>query len=254
MTLARSLYSKIPLELRDRIRPLKYARVVFDGPPEAPAVDRLWSTEPVSRQYGFDRGTPIDRYYIERFLDRYASDIRGRVLEVQDNDYTIRYGGTRVTKSDVLHAEPGHPGATLVADLCDAPAIESASFDCIILTQTLSFIPDLAMAASTLARILKPGGTLLLTTAGISRICRVEDERWGHYWNLTHRSLEHILAGPFAGGSIEIESFGNVLSAICSLQGLAAEELHEGELDLVDPDYAVIVAARVVKARPEHDH
>src|ERR687895_460818 len=51
---------------------------------------------PISRNYGFDRGTPIDRHYIERFLTRHAGDVRGRVLEVGDDEYTRRFGGERV--------------------------------------------------------------------------------------------------------------------------------------------------------------
>ena len=47
----------------------------------------------LSRDFGFDRGTPIDRYYIESFLSTHASDIRGHVLEVADNTYTRRFGG-----------------------------------------------------------------------------------------------------------------------------------------------------------------
>ena len=248
MALVRRLYSKLPLELRDRVRPLKHARIVFDGPAEPPPPDRLWRTEPVSRQYGFDRGTPIDRYYIERFLGTHAADVRGRVLEIQDDGYTVRFGGERVTRSDVLHVDPGHPGVTIVADLCDAPEIAPDSFDCIILTQTLLLIPDLSAIARTLARILKPDGVLLVTTAGISRICGQEDELWGHYWNLTRRSLELIFAGPFADGTLAIESFGNVLSAVCSLQGLAAEELAPAELALVDELYPVILGARVTRS------
>ena len=249
MALVRRLYAKLPLEVRDRVRPLKHARLVFESPAEPPLPDRLWRTEPVSRQYGFDRGTPIDRYYIERFLTTHSAFIRGRVLEVQDNDYTVRFGGSRVTHSDVLHVDPGHPGVTIVADLCNAPEIASDTFDCIILTQTLFLIPDLDAIAQTLARILKPGGVLLVTTAGISPICHHEDELWGHYWNLTRRSVELIFAGPFGAGTIEIECFGNVLSAICSLQGLAAEELQAAELDLRDDLYPVIIGARIAKSR-----
>ena len=37
---------------------------------------------PISKDWGYDRGKPIDRYYIERFLSLYKEDIRGRVLEV----------------------------------------------------------------------------------------------------------------------------------------------------------------------------
>ena len=245
MVPVRRLYSKLPLELRDRIRPLKHARIAFTAPP---APERLWHTEPISRQYGFDRGTPIDRYYIERFLAAHAEDIRGHVLEVQDAAYTRRFGGDRVTCSDVLHVDPGHAGVTVVADLSDAPGITSSTFDCIILTQTLAFLPDLDAAARTLARILKPEGVLLVTTAGITRICDHEDELWGHYWNFTRRSLELIFGEPFADGTLEIESFGNVLSAICSLQGLAAEDLAPAELDLLDELYPVLLGARATRS------
>jgi hypothetical protein len=41
--------------------------------------------EPLSDQYGFDRGTPVDRRYIEAFLRVHRDAIQGRVLEVQDN-------------------------------------------------------------------------------------------------------------------------------------------------------------------------
>ena len=40
---------------------------------------------PFSRRFGFDRGLPVDRYYIERFLVAHAHDVRGRVLEIKDN-------------------------------------------------------------------------------------------------------------------------------------------------------------------------
>jgi hypothetical protein len=91
---------------------------------------------PVSREFGYDRGLPIDRYYIERFLARYAEDIRGRVLEIGDNSYTQKYGGSHVTASDVLHVTEGNSQATLVADLTHAEHIPSDTFDCIIFTQT----------------------------------------------------------------------------------------------------------------------
>jgi glycosyltransferase involved in cell wall biosynthesis len=46
-------------------------------------LDRL---TPVSRVFGYDRGLPVDRYYIEGFLFHHANDIAGRVLEIADND------------------------------------------------------------------------------------------------------------------------------------------------------------------------
>src|SRR4029453_14668409 len=43
----------------------------------------LRRTRPLSNDFGYDRGTPVDRYYIERFLARHQSDVKGRVLEVK---------------------------------------------------------------------------------------------------------------------------------------------------------------------------
>src|SRR6185503_9917132 len=62
------------------------------------------STEPLSHDWGFERGTPIDRYYIERFLDRRRGDVRGRVLEIKDDAYTRRYG-SGVERADVLDVD-----------------------------------------------------------------------------------------------------------------------------------------------------
>ncbi|MGH2371196.1 MAG: glycosyltransferase, partial [Chloroflexota bacterium] len=128
---------------------------------------------PVSRRFGWDRGgLPVDRYYIERFLERHASDVAGHVLEVRDDAYTRRFGGARVSRADVLHPTADNPKATIVADLTDAEQVPSDTFDCIILTQVLPFIPDFQAAARTLHRILRPGGVLLATMPGISQIVR----------------------------------------------------------------------------------
>src|SRR4051812_35005125 len=90
----------------------------------------LQQTQPVSRVFGIDRGNPIDRYYIEKFLLDCAQDIRGSVLEISDDTYTRKYGGSKVLHSDVLNAVPGNPAATIVADLAVASdQMPSGSFD-----------------------------------------------------------------------------------------------------------------------------
>ena len=60
---------------------------------------------PIDSGFGLGRGKPVDRHYIEDFLRRHAADIRGRVLEVGEDAYTVEYGGARVTRSDILHAD-----------------------------------------------------------------------------------------------------------------------------------------------------
>ena len=207
---------------------------------------------PFSRRYGFERGTPIDRYFIERFLARHAGeerygtgDIRGHVLEVGDDMYTRKFGGG-VTRSDVLHVGEERPQATIVGDLTsdDAPSDE---FDCIICTQTLHVIYDVRSAIHNLNRMLTPGGVLLATVPGISQICRPDKDLWGDYWRFTTLSIRRLLEDDFRAENVSVESYGNVLTAAAFLYGVAAEELKSEELDPRDPDYEQLIALRAVK-------
>lgn len=203
---------------------------------------------PISRSWGGDRGLPVDRYYIEQFLGRWSADIRRRVLEIGDNEYTLRFGGDRVERSDILHAAPGNPKATYVDDLASGVTLPDAAFDCVVCTQTLHLIPDLAGSLHTLHRILKPGGVLLATVPGISQIYRDEEGRWGDYWRLTDRSAGWLTERSFGRGNVEVEVYGNVLAATAFLHGLAAEELERQELEARDPDYQVSIGIRAVRA------
>jgi FkbM family methyltransferase len=202
--------------------------------------------EPISRLFGFDRGTPIDRYYIETFLKQSRSYIRGRVLEIGDNTYTKKYG-EGVTQSEVLNAVSS-PQATIVGDLATGKNIPETAFDCIILTQTLLCIYDIKSAVQHTIKALKPGGTVLITVPGISQISRYDMERWGDYWRFTDKSLKMLLkeAGPDC--DIEIETFGNVAIAKAYLDGLALEEVPREALEYKDNDYQLILTARVTKS------
>jgi hypothetical protein len=198
----------------------------------------LRRTTPLSDEWGRDRGTPIDRYYIERFLDRERASIRGRVLELLDDSYTRRFG-TGVEQSDVLDIDEGNPNATIVADLARADAVPSASIDCFILTQTLQFVYDLPAAVGHVARILKPGGVVLCTLPSVSRIARryLESE----YWRFTAASARALFEASFEPDLVAVESHGNVLTSIAFLAGLAAEELSEQELEDADPFFPSLV-------------
>ncbi len=202
---------------------------------------------PVSRAFGFERGQPIDRYYIEAFLAHHATDVRGRVLEIGDDSYTRRFGGSRVTRSDVLDLRPDNPRATLVADLAHGGHLPGDAFDCIVFTQTLQFIFEAGAAVSTLHRLLARGGVLLGTFPVVSQICRYDMDRWGDYWRFTEASVRRLLEDAFGPGGATVESHGNVLAAVGFLHGLAAGELERRELDYNDPDYPILVTARAVK-------
>jgi SAM-dependent methyltransferase len=170
------------------------------------------------------------------------------VLEIGDDRYTRKFRGDRITKSDVLHVIEGNPKATIVADLTSAHHVPSNTFDCIIFTQTLQTIYDFRAALRHLFRILKRGGVLLVTNSGICKIGRREGvDPWGEYWHFTTQSVRRLFQETFPAANISIEAYGNVLTAIAFLHGLAAEELRQEELDFFDPDYEVLITVRAVK-------
>lgn len=196
---------------------------------------------PVSSLFGCDRGTPIDRYYVDAFLDSRADLIQGRVLEIADSTYSRRFGGNRVDKFEVLHATAGNKHATIVGDLTDPATLPENAMDCFICSQTFNFIFDVQKAIIGAHHILKPGGVLLATVAGISQISRYDMDRWGDYWRFTTASVQKLFEPVFHGG-VEIESFGNVLSATAFLQGIAVEDLPDRTLlDRNDPDYQLLI-------------
>jgi glycosyltransferase involved in cell wall biosynthesis/SAM-dependent methyltransferase len=236
----------VPAPVRARVWARLHAQV-YVPPVKAVRFGDLRRLAPFSRDFGYERGTPVDRYYIERFLATHQGDVRGNVLEVADDTYTKRFGGSRVSSSDILHVAPGDPRATIVADLSDAGHIPDASFDCAIVTQTLQVVYDVPAVVRTLYRILRPGGVALVTVPGISQISRYDMDRWGYYWSFTSLSLRKLFATSFPEANILTESFGNVLTATAFLYGLAWEELRRGELEHRDPDYEVIIGLRAVK-------
>ncbi len=208
---------------------------------------------PVSREFGFDRGNPIDRYYIEDFLRRNSGvseyspgAIHGHVLEVGADTYTRQFGWA-VDHVDVLHVTPDNPRGTIVADLADGSNLPSDAYDCIICVQTLLVIYDVKAAIRTIHRILKPGGTALVTVPGISQISRTDMDSWGDFWRFTTLSARRLFEDVFQPAKVTVDCYGNVLAASAFLYGLATKDMSRGELDLRDPDFQVIIGIKAVK-------
>lgn len=206
----------------------------------------LRRTSPVSQQFGFDRGRPIDRHYIERFLHDHQRDIRGSVLEIGDARYTEVFRNAGVTASEVLDMSVSNSAATIIADLEKPDAVPAARFDCIIFTQTLQYLYDVRAGIQSIYRMLRPGGIVLASFPGVSR---TNDPDWGErwYWNLTSRAAWRLFKDVFPSGSVDVTGHGNVLVCAASLFGLAEWELQPDELALYDPGFEVVITARAVK-------
>ncbi len=215
-------------------------------PPGKVWLGDLERSRPFCRSYGLSRGTAVDRVFIERFLQSESACIRGRVLEVRNNDYTREFGGDAVTGSDIVDIDPENRLATIVDDLRTMTTVEDACFDCIILTQTLHLIDDDGAVMKNLFRILKAGGTLLMTVPCISLVPRREDQgTWYRFY--TDHGLHYLLGTCFQPAKIEVVPYGNLVAATAFLHGLAASELKPKWFEHEDPAYPVIIGARATK-------
>jgi SAM-dependent methyltransferase len=212
--------------------------------PEGLSMDAIG---PVSRFFGEDRGTPIDRYYIDKFLTGHSRLITGTVLEIASDAYSKKYGHN-VSKYEVLFINHDNPRATIVGDLTNPSTLPDSIIDCFICTQTFNFIYNFSDAIKGAYKVLKPGGYLLATVSGPCQVSRFDMDRWGDYWRFTTLSAQKTFDEIFGKGNVEIDFYGNCLAAISLIRGIAAEEILPEKLDTKDPDYQVTITIRARKA------
>ena len=157
---------------------------------------------PVSRTFGFDRGKPIDRWYIERFLAEHAADVRGRVLEVAESTYTRlvrrrrRHGVRRpATPPRATPRRPSSATSRPARAFPRPPSTASSSR-----RRCSSSTTSRAAVAGTRA-LLAPGGVLLATMPGISQISREDMRDWGDWWRFTAKSAERLFGEVYGDGA-----------------------------------------------------
>ena len=207
-----------------------------------PRWGNLRRTRPFSAGFGFDRGTPVDRFYLDRFFDRHRADITGEVLEIQMPGYTRRYGqGVRAA-----HAVDINPqfSPTYLCDLADAARLIPAErYDCFLLPNTLSHLRSLEDCLRQAFRVVRPGGVILASTAVLSPLIPDGPD----YWRLSAQGWEEVAARVWPEGQVKVESHGNCLAAMAAMLGLAHEELTPEELLVEDPRYPVLVTVHCRK-------
>lgn len=196
---------------------------------------------PMSRKFGTESGTAVDRYYIEKFLEENKQLIHGSCMEIAEDTYTVRYGEDRVKRAYILHVEETGENA-IRGDLATGEGIYDEMYDCAIITQTLMFIFDVQSAARNIYRMLKRGGTALITVSGISQVSRYDADHWGSYYGFHEDAMRKLFVPLFGEENVEICSYGNVKTAMALLYGLCCEDLQERDYDEDDADYPVIIS------------
>jgi SAM-dependent methyltransferase len=206
--------------------------------------DRL---TPFSSSWGSERGRPIDRHYIERFLGQHVTDFIGRALEVENSNYLRKYGSRTIESFDVLDINSDNQKATTIANLESGEGVPENTFDCFVMTQTLQFIYDAPAAVSQAHKLLKPGGVMLATVPGITPL-PVSDPYTGQCcWTFTTNSMNRMFGDVFGMANIQVKCFGNVRTATAFLWGLSLDEIPLEHYEYNDPDYPVIITLRAIK-------
>jgi hypothetical protein len=207
----------------------------------------LRKVKPVSAVFGLDRGMPIDRYYIEKFLESNSDYIKGNIVEIAENTYSKKFcAAIEKSKLNILHYS-NVEGAKYIGDLTDTSSLPENEFDCFICTQTFNFIFDLKSAIHGSHYLLKEGGVLLATLGGISQISKYDMDRWGDYWRFTVLSAKKLFEEVYGEGKVEVSSYGNVLSSIAFLEGISSGELKAEELDANDINYQLLITVKAIK-------
>ena len=198
---------------------------------------------PIDNYYGFGRGKPIDRHYIDAFITRHSADITGCVLELGTPVYAREFG-RGIAKLDVLAVSEHEKEATIIGDLTDPACLEARAYDCLIITQALHCFYQPSDAVRAAWRCLKPGGVMLATVPGISMM----DDEWDWYWLFNKRAVERLFGDVFGEANIEVRQFGNVFAATCFLQGVAVEDVGADWLAELDPRFPVAITVRARRA------
>lgn len=201
-----------------------------------PRWGNLRRTTPFSTAFGFDRGTPIDRYYVDDFLGRHRALITGRVLEIQASGYTQRFG-QGVTASHTLDIDPKF-AATYTCDLSRAQdVVPDNSYDCFLLPNTLQHLQDIDGALDNIHRIVRPGGAIIATAAAFIPLIPDGPD----YWRITADGWHEQTSRHWPHDAVEIAAYGNCLAAIAAMHGLSVEDVTPAELDVHDPRYPVLI-------------
>jgi hypothetical protein len=200
---------------------------------------------PVSKRFALERGTAIDRIYIESFLKANRDKIQGTVMEIADSRYTKMFG-SNVEQRLMLHLN-GWGKGVIKGSLETGEGLIPDSVDCLICTQTIQFIYDMHEVVRNIHKLLKPGGTALVTAHCLGQISLYDYHNWGEYWRFTGQSMYRLFAENFDKGNIVVQSFGNVKTAIAYQYGLCAEDLKEEDFAYQDEQFPVIVTVSVIK-------
>ncbi len=191
---------------------------------------------PACPYYGFTRGTPIDRFYLTRFITEYVEMMHGKTLEIGGNVSNVNaYGLRQIREYETLDIKDG-VGVTKVGDVEDSGSWEPESFDTILMFNVLEHCVNPSRVLSNCRYWLRNHGRVFVLTPAAQRVhCDpIDCVRFNQDWYQSH--LKPLFS------HVDIRTFGNLATTVAALAGVSAEELSSGTLNKRDQRYPTVVA------------
>ncbi|XHU96546.1 MAG: methyltransferase domain-containing protein [cyanobacterium endosymbiont of Rhopalodia gibba] len=187
---------------------------------------------PICHLFGLTRGTPIDHYYLNQFVEEIRGEIKGKILEIggtpKDRDF---YEVNAHDSYQVLNLEPGL-GIDIVGDIHDPSVIETESVDSVIIFNVLEHCYAPWIAVQNIYRWLKIGGKYFAMVLNAVRIHGTPID----YWRPLPDGMKYLFK-DFSKQKLYI--YGNLITLIASYHGIATEELSSEEINNFNLDYPV---------------
>ena len=193
----------------------------------------LRRANPFCPRFGYSRGSPIDRYYLNLFVAEIRDQVRGDVVEVGGNNCNKNeYGFSRASRYRGLDVVAS-PGVDLVGDAAQPQCLPPSSLDGLVIFNVLEHTPRPWEIVANMRLWLREGGVACCMVPNAQRLHKAPEDYW--------RPLPAALMEMFTGWSERrLYQYGNPVSTVASLMGIAAEELKEAELLDYHPDYPVV--------------
>lgn len=191
---------------------------------------RRW---PFSQRFGFDRGAPVDRYYLRPFVRSIRASVRGRCLEIGgfvNNNDGYRF---RVDEFRTLELPKAGIAADFLGDAADRTVFEDGRWDSILAFHVLEHCADPFAVVRNMRAWLAPGGHVYVVVPCAQRLHNFP----GDYWRFMPDGLR-VLFKDFS--SVAVSTYGNPLSLVSSYLGLSHTELTAEEMEFRHPDFPVI--------------
>jgi len=146
-----------------------------------------------------------DRFLLEEFVAKNAKQLSGVLLDVGGQDGK-RYRGYFKHADKYVVLDPDESCEPDIVASAEKMPLEDESIDSVLCMEMLMYVEDVPTAISEIARVLKPGGMLLMSSSFLGSLCHEPYD----YWRFTPFSLKNLLQPYFE--DIRIESRGGFRS------------------------------------------